>query len=250
MPYYPYLYELSPLYLIQAALTIWMLVDTNRRGVEYWWFWMILAFQPFGAWAYFFIYKTKDFSYGPGWFSSLFHRRPSLEELRYRAEQSPTPALRLELAEHLSEAGAHAEAVPHLEAVLAREPNHCQALFLLGQAHRQLGQRERALPFLRKLVGHHAAWNNYEAWHALISLCRETGDTVGAVAHCRELVRAAPSLEHRCLLAEHLLATGDNGEARQVAEQGLASYRYLTGPSRRRDRPWVGKAKQLLRHSG
>jgi hypothetical protein len=249
MPYFPYLYEFSPLYLAQAALTIWMLVDASRRGVEYYWFWIILVFQPIGPWAYFFLYKFRDFSQGRTWLAGLFHRRPSLDEVRYRTEQAPTLANRLELAGRLCEIGDHAEAVPNLEAVLAREPTHCQALFLLGQAHRHLGQPGQAVPLLRKLVGHHPAWNDYAAWHALVAVCRESGDLTGAVTHCRELARTAPNLEHRCLLAEHLLATGEKGEARKVVQQGLDGYRYLTGPSRRRDRPWVGKAKQLLRES-
>src|SRR5262249_1883011 len=92
MPYIPYLYEFAPLTLAQVALTIWMLVDANRRGVEYHWFWIILIFQPIGAWAYFFLYKVKDFQDRPGWLGNLFQRRASLAELRHRAEQSPTPA--------------------------------------------------------------------------------------------------------------------------------------------------------------
>ena len=46
MPYLPLSYFWSPLYVAQAALTIWMLIDANRRGVEFYWFWLILAFQP------------------------------------------------------------------------------------------------------------------------------------------------------------------------------------------------------------
>src|ERR671924_401471 len=64
MVHLPYLFELSPLYLAQAALTIWMLVDANRRGVDFYWFWVILVFQPFGPWAYFFLYKLKDLQRG------------------------------------------------------------------------------------------------------------------------------------------------------------------------------------------
>ena len=58
------------------------------------------------------------------------------------------------------------------------------------------------------------------------------------------------------LLALVVLTAGcDSGgsrmaEARKVVEQGLIDYRYLTGISRRRDRRWVGKAKQLLREIG
>src|SRR5205823_7002768 len=70
MPYdyhpYWYLYGFPPLFLLQGAFTIWMLMDANRRRVEPQWYWMILAFQPFGAWAYFFTHKVKDFQHGHG----------------------------------------------------------------------------------------------------------------------------------------------------------------------------------------
>src|SRR5437870_3195515 len=183
----PHLYQLSPLYLAQAALTVWMLVDAYRRGVDFYWYWIILVFQPLGAWAYLFIFKVKDFRIDHGWLTSLFHRPPSLQELRHRVERSATLASRLELAERLAEAGEYAEALPHLEAVLAREADHCQALFLLAASHRGLGHPEQAVPPLEKLIARHPSWRDYEAWHTLIEVRRETGDLAGAVASCREL---------------------------------------------------------------
>src|SRR5947209_1491542 len=209
MPHLPFLYELSPLYLAQAALTVWMLVDANRRGVDYYWFWIILAFQPLGAWAYFVLYKAKDFQGGQNWLAGLFHRPPSLQELRRQVERSPTLVHRLELADRLVETGEYAEAQPHVEATLAREPEHCQALFLLAQCRRGLGQPAEAVPPLRQLIARHPSWENYKGWHTLIVAHREAGDLAGAVAQCRDLARVAPGLEHRCLLAEHLLETGE-----------------------------------------
>src|SRR5262249_6237058 len=152
MSYFPYLYELSPVvFLVQVAMTVWMLVDASRRGVEFYWYWLIIGAQPFGPWAYFFVYKVKDFHGGgagfrdvsgtasPGGRGGLFHRRPSMHEVRYGAEQSPTLANRLELAERQVELGEFAEAVPHLEAMLKHEPGHAGAHYLLAQAHRGLG---------------------------------------------------------------------------------------------------------------
>src|SRR5437763_1805548 len=93
MPYYTELYYgLSPLViLVQVAMTVWMLVDASRRGVEFYWFWIIIGAQPFGPWAYFFVYKIKEFQGGAagfrdtsgnahtgGWLAGLFHRRPSM----------------------------------------------------------------------------------------------------------------------------------------------------------------------------
>jgi hypothetical protein len=242
--------EWSLLYLAQAALTVWMLVDINRRGVEYYWFWIVLVFQPFGPWAYFLLYKVKDFRTGQGWLGSLFHQRPSLRELRHRVERLPTVASRLELGERLVEEEEYAEAAGHLAVVLEREPEHCQALFALAESHRGLGHPDLAVPLLQKLVARHSTWGDYKAWHRLIEVRHEAGDLAGALESCQELARVSPTLQHRCLLAEHLLETGENDKARKVVEQGLDDYHYLAGVSRRRDRRWVGKAKQLLKQIG
>jgi hypothetical protein len=243
----PFLFELSPLYLLQAALTIWMLVDANRRGVEPFWFWIILIFQPFGAWAYFFVYKIKDFQGGSGRLRSLFHRPRSLGELRYQVEQTPTAAARLELGERLVESGEFSEALPHLEAVLQREPEHCQCLYLVAQCHRGLGRPSEAVPSLEKLIAKHSSWSDYLGWRTLVDACLEAGDSGEALTHSRELARLSPSLQHKCMLAERLMELGEKSEARKVVEQGLDDYRYTAGPGRRRDGRWVGKAKQLLK---
>jgi hypothetical protein len=249
MHYLPYLYE-SPLFIFQAALTIWMIVDASRRGVEYYWYWLILAFQPFGAWAYFFVYKLQDFRGGSNRLTGLFHRPPSLDELKHRADQAPTITNRLELAERLEDKGMFPEAVPHLEAILDREPDHARALYLLAQARRGQGKPAESVPLLQKIVTRHPGWEEYAAWYLLIDCCREAGDAAGAVDRCRELTKLAVSLEHTCLLAEHLLAAGDTAEAKAVVERALGEYRYATGFSRRRDRRWVGRAKQLLKRAG
>jgi len=246
MPF-THLTEWTLLGVLQAALTVWMLVDANRRGVEPTWFWVILIFQPIGAWAYFFSYKVHDFHIRSPWLADLFRRRPSLEELRHRANQSPTPANWLALSERLIESEEYAEALPHLEAVLHREPEHCQSLFLLSLAHRHLGQPAQAVPLLQKLIARNPIWGDYKAWHVLIEVCQESNDSAEALRRCRDLARVAPTLQHKCLLAENLLETGETVEARKIVEQGLEDFRYRTGPSRRHDRRWAGKAKQLLK---
>ena len=127
------------LYLLQAAFTIWMLVDAFRRGEGYW-PWIILFVPVVGPWAYFFIVLLPRRTGGRGWSLRAFRRRVSLDELRYRAEQSPTLANHLDLAERLIEGGEHADAVAHLDEVLTREPDHCRALFLLANVLAELKQ--------------------------------------------------------------------------------------------------------------
>jgi hypothetical protein len=250
MPYLSYIYEYPYLAVLQAGITIWMVTDAHRRGVEQYWYWLILLMQPFGAWAYFFLYKTQDFRRGKLEFGGWFQRKASLEELRYRVNRAPTPANRLELSQRLVENNAPAEAMPHLQAVLAHEPEHCEALFVLATCHSSQGRPEQAVPLLQTLLKKHPGWKHYSGWQALIDSRVAAGDAEGAVASCRDLVKAVPTLENKCLLAEHLTAVGQKAEARQVLEKGLEDYSFMEGRYRRRDRRWAREAKALLKQLG
>jgi hypothetical protein len=246
----PYLDDFPYLFVLQAAMTIWMVVDAHRRGVEQYWYWLILIIQPFGAWAYFFLYKIHDFRTGKVGVGAWFKRKASIEELRYRVDRTPTMANRLELAERLVEKNAAAEAMPHLQAVLAHEPEHCEALFVLATCHRQQGHAEQAVPLLQTLLKKHPGWNHYSGWHALIDAQVAAGNVAGAVSSCRELVKSVPSLENKCLLAEHLTAASQKAEARQLLEKALEDYAFMEGRFRRRDRRWAREAKTLLKQLG
>jgi hypothetical protein len=67
----------------------------------------------------------------------------------------------------------------------------------------------------------------------------------GALKTCQDLAKLAPSLRHRCLLAEHLLKAGRTDEARQLLDQALQDHYYAPGPLRRRNRHWAGEARRL-----
>jgi hypothetical protein len=251
MPHLPFFYD-SPfgiLGLLQLGMTIWMLVDAQRRGMEFYWFWIILIFQPLGAWAYFFAFKIRDFRGGSPGLAGLFQRRVSLAELHYQAERSPTMANHLALAERLIETGQPADALPHLETVLIHEPEHCQALFAKARCLRAQGHPAEAVPVLQKLIKRQSAWGNYQAWHTLVEVREEAGDAAGATQTCRELLRASPTLQHKCLLAEHLSADGHADEARQLLEKALVDYRYQSRHTWA-NRRWAWRARQMLKEMG
>jgi hypothetical protein len=240
----------SLLYLAQLAFTIWMLVDAHRRGVEFYWYLLILMFQPIGAWAYFFLFIGLSFHSDRVNFAALFQRKTSIAELRRRVERQGTAASQLELGSRLVDSGEFAEAIPLLQAVLSHEPEHCQALYSLASAQRGLGHYPEAIPLLRKVITRHPAWGNYSAWHMLVETYADAENREEAIASCKELVRVAPTLQHRYILADQLLDAGEKEAARKVLEDGLEDYRYLTGYSRRIASKWVGKAKRLLNQIG
>jgi hypothetical protein len=252
-------HEYPWLYFAEAAFTVWMLIDAYRRPAEYFWFWVILLFQPIGPWIYFFVVKLPDFTggghgsgwqpSGGGWLANLFHRRPSIEELRYQAEHVPTLANSLALAERLVERNEHEEALPHLESALAREPDHCQVLFLHALCHAELNRPEKAVPELEKVIARDRGWSDYSAWRLLVRARSAMQDAPGALTTCRELARIAPTLRHRCLLAEHLIADGQSAEARDLLQRALEDYRFAPSGVRRLNRQWAGQAKRLLKQA-
>jgi hypothetical protein len=234
------------LYFLQAAFTVWMLVDAFRRGEGYW-PWVILFVPALGAWGYFFAVMLPRWTGGHGWSLPSFRRGPSLDELRFHAEHSPTLANHLALAERLADGGEYAEAVPHLDEVLSREPDHCRALFLLGRCQAGQGQLDKAIPCLEKITARERYWSNYAAWYALIDMRGEAGDPGGAADSCRELARLSPTLRHQCLLAERLLDADRPDEARQVLEAALREHQYTPTNIRWRNWRWASQARRLLR---
>ena len=239
--------EYPLLSLAQTAFMVWMLIDAYRRRAEGFWFWVILFVPGLGSWVYFFAVKLRDFR-GPN-LGGLFQRRASLEELRYRAEHLPTLVSHLELAERLIEQKQHAEALPHLLAAQKMEPEHPRPQFALALCHKEQGHPELAVPLLEGLLARDPRWHNYAAWYLLIEARAAAGDPAGAVASCRELARLAPTLEHHCLLAEHLLKAGQAGEADRLLEASLREHDYAPGPIRRRNRRWASEARRLRKRA-
>src|SRR5262249_1938335 len=137
--------------LLQLELTVWMMVDAYERHGEPFWYWVILIFQPIGAWVYFFAVKYRTLRLRGLRAPVSPERKLSLDELRYRVERAPTVASRFALAERLVEKGVHAEAIPHLEAVLAVESDYCAALHALAECRLATGAAEQAVPPLEKL---------------------------------------------------------------------------------------------------
>jgi hypothetical protein len=249
-----YIWEIVQAYpivwLLQAAFTIWMVVDVYRRGAEGYWYLVILLLQPIGAWVYFFVVKipSGDFrNINVGGLGGLIRRGPPLDHLRYLADQTPTVTNRLNLAQRLIEIGQHAEAVPHLEAVLKTEPDHGMALYALATCHHELGRSAEAVPVLEKLLRRDNRWGNYAGWRLLIEAQSDAGDRAGALQSCRELARLAPTLQNQCVLAEHLLDDGQNIEARMLLEQALRDHDYAPYHVRRRNGRWAAEAKRLIK---
>lgn len=233
---------------LQLAFTLWMFVDAYHRQVESFWFWIILFFQPIGAWGYFFAVKLRTLRL-PGLraapsFSG--ERKLSLEQLRFAVERAPTFANRVALAERLMEKKAHAEAIPLLEAALKIESEHCFVLHALAVCRLATDEPEQAHDPLRKLLERDPRWASYLAWRTLIDVHLARGQPADALEACRELAKRQPTLENRCLLAEHLLDNHRPSEVVQLLDEALEEHQFAPWSARWRDGSWARKARRLL----
>jgi hypothetical protein len=232
--------------LLQAAFIVWMAVDASQRDdAAPAWFWVILLLPVVGSWVYFFAIKIHDFLKPD--FLAWLRGRPSLDELRYRAEHMPTLVNHFNLSMRLMEQGHHAEALGHLEAALKMEPEHGKVLFFLARCHKENGQPAQAIPILQSLLAREPRWSNYVGWKLLIDVQTLTGDMPGAVHSCRELARLEGTLENTCRLADHLMKAGQTMEARAVLEKALRDHDFAPAALRRRNRRWAREARRLLR---
>jgi hypothetical protein len=231
---------------LQLAFTIWMMVSAYKRRVETFWYWIILWFQPIGAWAYFFAIEIRSRRLrGLRISTHSGERKQSLVELRYSVERAPTVANRFALAERLMEVGSYAEAIPLLEAVLAIDPNYCSVLHALAKCRIATGNPDLALAPLQRLMQRDKRWANYLAWHTLVEVQMARGQPAEALEASRELAKHLPTLQNKCLLGVQLLGNDRPAEAMQVLREALVDHSFTPWLARLRNRGWASEARRL-----
>jgi hypothetical protein len=233
----------------QLAFSLGMVVHAYRSNAESFWYWVIFLFQPIGAWVYFFAVFVRTFQFRRGSSGPAWQRRLSLDELRYRAERTPTVSNRLALAEGLMEKGKHAEALPLLIAILQIDNQYCQAMHDLAVCQLACEQPQEAVATLKRLLQRDHRWSYYKAWRTLIDAHLACGQTTEALHACRELVKMVPTLENKCLLAEHLLEHKLTAEAIPLLDQALEDYSFAPMGKRLKNWGWAREAQKLLREA-
>lgn len=231
------------LYYGALAFKIWMAVDCIRRGAESYWIWVVI-FLPFGDWVYFFAVKIHDFR---GKFSFDAPRSRSLEELRRRFNTTRSEENRLNLAEALTEAGHHQEAVEHYDAILRRDPAGHRARHGLARSLRSQGERQRAADVYRELLERNPNHDDFRAALEYAELTWDLGERDAALELLEELGKASGRFSHRLALAHYSNLHGDRQRAIEVLREALEHYEDSPKFVQRRDQRWSKQARQMLR---
>jgi hypothetical protein len=236
------------LYLLQAAFTVWMLVDAvKRRPIHYWY---VIIFLPFGPLVYFFAFKIHD--YDLGWLTGLVPfghsrpRAPSLAELRERVRQSPSFANHLALANALHDAGDYTDAAAAFAAILDTRPDEPDALYGLGRCRLELGEPEEAVSILSRLVEQRPKYRDFAACLELAEALTKTGRDDDAVTVLEGVLRQSPRPQHAVALARHLVALSRIEQAQKVLREAVADHELSPAAIQRRDRHAAREAAALL----
>jgi hypothetical protein len=225
------------LFALQSAFSLWMLVDAARRGAGYIWYAIIM--MPFGEVAYFLAVKVHDPEFAA--LRLAFRPRPpSLDQLRFEAEHTPSFENRAILARALQDDGEHVEAVALFRELLSAEPEDKGALYGLGCALCDAGQTAQAIDALKSLAALDFAYADYAAGTMLAELYWKQERREESLAMWESVAGASRSLAHQTELARALAEQGRAPEARALLERGLREYahspRYIQKSQRRQAR--------------
>ncbi|HJK95485.1 MAG TPA: tetratricopeptide repeat protein [Polyangiaceae bacterium LLY-WYZ-15_(1-7)] len=232
------------LFLLQTAVSLWMLVDIMRRRADRMWFFIVL--MPFGEVAYFFAVVLPDLR-RKGFFEGLFQRAPTVAELRRAYAETPSHENRLRLAQGLHDAGAVEEAGGLFEEVLAQHPEDRDALYGFAQCAIAVGEDDAAIDALEDLVALDIAYLEYAPAVDLVESYWHVGRQDEALELAEGLCRKSQRVGPRAVYATYLIELGRDEEARKLLRRGLETYASSPSFVRRRDRADAQAARALLR---
>ncbi len=234
------------LFILQQLFSLWMLVDAIRRGSKSYWYFVVLL--PFGEWAYFFMVKIHDPEFEPlrALWKRLTTRKVTVEDLRYQRDQSPSYANHLTLGQALYDEGSYREARETFAQALAVHPGDREAHYGWALSQIALEEYDPAIEKLRTLVEEDPSFRDYAAWGDLAHALCEAERFEDAFEVLDRLVTKSPRLVHRVLYAHYLVHGERPDEARRQLEEGLHDDRHAPGFIRKKNRPWVRRAKKML----
>ena len=239
------------IYLLILAFTIWMLIDAAKRGVEYYWFLIIIVFAPVGGIVYLVTVRMKALREAKRPQRALTARvvessGPSLAELRTLALESPSIANRLSYGDALRQAKDYEHAIDEYKFVLQRDRKNREALHAAAMCHLELDQPAAAVEYLTRLMDIDPRYRDYQAAIDYAEALWLDGQQDFSLDVFEDLANNSTRLVHQLVFANYLALAERKTDARRVLEQALDNYRQSPPFVQRRDMQDARDAQQLL----
>lgn len=233
--------------LAWLAFVIWMLIDAARAQENFFWFWLILVFQPIGPIAYFLTHKLSDFTYGRRFGGGLWSSWSRLRKLK-------ADVYHLDQAYHWAKLGEEylawhnwSEAARCFEEALKRNPQTEEAIYGLGKARLAQGRWQDALDQILPLVEPNARYDHGAGLLRVARAFRGLGRNAEALEYYRFLLQHYTYSEARYEYASLLYATGATQEGLAMMQTVRDDGRNASGFNKAQERRWGRKAGRFLR---
>ncbi len=239
----------NPLVLLFGLFALWMLVDAVRRE-EWLWVLFIIIFPILNAPLYFFlVYRASGGLVRPSLELPGTRTRLRIKELQDRIHHLDNARDHADLGDVYFQQGKLAEAEASYRAALERDPSDADTRAHLGQCLLHLHREAEALPLLEQV---RAQDPGHEFGHTLMALAETytaLGRTEDALKTWQQVLERNSYARARVQLAELYLKAGRLEEANNLLEEVLQDDAHAPAFQRKRERPWVHKARALARQA-
>ena len=235
----------SPVAWVAVGFQIWMLVDAVRRR-EWVWVVLILVFNVFGAFWYFFqIYRAAP-SATRGFELPGAHDRRRIRQLQAQIHHLDKPHHYLQLGDIYFQQGKLDKAEANYRASLERDGQDIDARAHLGQCLLRLKRPAEARPLLEGVCTENPKHDYGYSLMAFAETLMALGEKDAAVAVWRRVTENHSYPRAKVQLAELYLEKQQTEAARAELREVLDDDPHAPGFQRKRDRVWVKRAKKLI----
>jgi hypothetical protein len=223
-----------------------MIVHFIRNRPETYWFFIILFLGPLGAAAYFFIEVLPGFHWKmPA--IERWDRQRRKKWLENLVREAPSQEALGDLARICAQEGEHSRAVELFGEALHRDPGDLESLYGRGLSSIEIQNYPAAVQDLTALQAADPAFRLHQGNLALARAYESLGDEEKAAEVYRQILDRTPVSEAYYGLGKLLAKQGKAAGARQMLQEILAKQTGLPRYLRRQERPWVWKARMLLK---
>ncbi|MGA3070025.1 MAG: tetratricopeptide repeat protein [Terracidiphilus sp.] len=222
------------------------IVHFIRRRPDTYWLFIILFLGPVGAAVYIFVEVLPDVGLLRQSFK-VFPRRKRIGELELAIRDNPSAGNWEELGDLYMDDGNLQSARAAYGKAIAAHSNTPDTFYRRGVCAILLGDAAAALPDLEKVVAKEPNHDFRRAAGLLAHAYALTGQKEKAEAIFREVTVTSTLSETYLNFADLLASEGRTAEARDWARKVLDKEPTMPGYLRRRERPWFRRARKTLR---
>jgi hypothetical protein len=222
------------------------IVHFIRRRPDTYWLFIILFLGPVGAAVYIFVEVLPDVGLLRQSFK-VFPRRKRIGALELAIRDNPSAGNWEELGDLYMDDGNLQSARSAFDKAISARSNTPDTFYRRGVCAILLGDAAAALPDLEKVVAKEPNHDFRRAAGLLAHAYALTGQKEKAEAIFREVTVTSTLSETYLNFADLLASEGRNAEARDWARKVLDKEPTMPGYLRRRERPWFRRARKTLR---